>query len=111
LLQVITPTEAELADFIDLTLHFKGDGEAMTIAVALARSWPIVTDDRKAIRLIGGRTEVRSSLALLKEWFERAAINDLDQRQIVHDLRDRGNYFPSANHPLRAWWDTVLGGW
>lgn len=110
LLRIITPTEAELAEFIDLTLHFKGDGEAMTIAVAIARGWPIVTDDRKAIRLIAGRAEVRPSLALVKRWSDHDAIGNAELRQALYDLRHRGNYFPAADHPLRSWWDNVIGG-
>lgn len=107
-LWLVDPTDVELDDFIDLTLYFKGDGEAMTIAVALARGWIVVTDDRKAIRVIAGRTQIRSSLDLVKTWAETLAIGESDLRTVLHDLRARGHYTPGKEHPLRSWWDLVL---
>ena len=109
LLQIVVPTPDELDDFVDLTLQFKGDGEAMTIAVALARGWTVVTDDRKAIRLIAGRTPVRSSLDLVRTWSIAAAIPPAALRAVLHDIRVRGNYAPGPNHPLRDWWDMAIG--
>lgn len=109
LLRPITPTDAELDDFVDLTLRFKGDGEAMTIAVALARRWTIVTDDRKAIRLIAGRTPVRSSLELVRTWSVTSNIAPESLRSALHDIRTRANYVPGVGHPLKRWWDRATG--
>ena len=109
LLHVITPTDAELDDFVDLTLRFKGDGEAMTIAIALARGWTIVTNDRKAIRLIANRIPVRSSLALIRTWSIKSGIDPESLRTVLRDIRTRGNYAPSIGHPLKDWWDGAAG--
>ncbi len=111
LLHSITPTAAELDDFIDLTLRFRGDGEAMTIAVALARGWTIVTDDRKAIRLIADRIPVRSSLELVRSWSTTANIAPESMRAVLHDIRIRGKYIPGIGHPLKPWWDVALDDW
>lgn len=80
----------------------------MTSAVAIARGWPVVTDDRKAIRVMGGRVAIRSSLAVVKTWVDRTALPANALRTVLLDLQQRGNYVPGRNHPLKDWWDQAL---
>ena len=107
-LRVVEPTEAELDDFVDLAAEMD-DGEAMTAAVAIARGWSIVTDDRKATRILAGRVWLQSTLAVVKDWADRDAIDDATVARVLTDLRERGTYLPGRAHPLRGWWDTYTG--
>jgi predicted nucleic acid-binding protein len=105
LLQVVPDAdEDELSTFIDLTLDL-GDGEAMTAALAIHRGHAIATDDRVALRVIGSRVPVRSSLDLIKQWAEQTHVSSATISQALSDLRTRGRYLPGPQHPLRAWWD------
>jgi len=109
-LTVIEAThEEELLTFIDLTQELD-DGEAMTAALAVHRGFTVVTDDRKAVRVLTGRAVTfRSTLDLVKTWADQQAIGSDALRVVLIDLRERGNYYPSRRHPLRSWWDTALG--
>lgn len=105
---IATDDEDELLTFIDLTQQL-GDGEAMTLAIALHRSGVIVTDDRKAIRVaneIG--VSILTSLDLVKRWAEVASIARPELRRTLGDMRERGRFEPSRQHPLRLWWADVL---
>lgn len=107
---IATSDEDELTTFIDLTRQLD-DGEAMTLALALHRSGVIVTDDRKAIRVaneIG--VAMLTSLDLVKSWSELASIARSELRSTLLDLRERGRFEPSRQHPLRHWWIDVLEG-
>lgn len=109
LLTVIsTDVEEELLTFIDLALVID-EGEAMTAALAIHRSGNVVTDDRKATRVLTERgVSVRSTLDAVKGWSELRGPAQEDVQAALIDLRQRGNYEPSKSHPLRAWWDDVL---
>lgn len=105
LLRVVADaSEDELNTFIDLTLEL-GDGEAMTAALAIHRRFIIATDDRVALRVIGSRVPVRSSLDLIKYWAERQQVTPETITTALRNLRQRGSYMPGAQHPLRWWWD------
>ena len=108
-LDVIEPRDdEELLTFIDLTRDLN-DGEAMTLALAIHRSGVIVTDDRKALRLSReAGVSLLTSLDLLKNWSESASIPPSELRHVLGDLRERGRFEPSRQHPLRAWWESVF---
>lgn len=108
-LTVIEAThEEELLTFIDLTQELD-DGEAMTAALAIHRGFTVVTDDRKAVRVLASRAvPLRGTLDVVKTWADRQAIESEALRVVLTDLRERGNYYPSRNHALRRWWDTAL---
>lgn len=108
-LAVIQATnEEELLTFIDLTQELD-DGEAMTAALAIHRGYTVVTDDRKATRILT-RESVgqRSTLDLIKAWGDSRSMRAEELGIVLSDLRERGNYYPARNHPLKTWWDTVL---
>ena len=107
LLHLIVPTEVELEAFVGLTIELD-DGEAMTAAIATTRGWPVVTEDRKARRVLAGRVPLRSTLDLINTWSDLHGLDEPYLRMIMTDLRERGRYLPRRNDPLRAWWNTVL---
>jgi predicted nucleic acid-binding protein len=110
LLDVIaTDVEEELLTFIDLTREV-GEGEAMTAALAIHRGWAVVTDDRKANRVLSNRgVALRTSLDLIRVWGDSPPVSQEMLRIALTDLRQRGTYDPSRRHHLRGWWDEVMG--
>lgn len=109
LLDVISSdVEEELLTFIDLSQEV-GEGEAMTAALAIHRGCSVVTDDRKASRILLARGVVlRTSLDLIRAWSERPIVTQEVLRTALIDLRQRGNYDPPRGHAPREWWDEVL---
>ena len=105
---ISTEDEQELLTFIDLSQDL-GAGEAMTAALAMHRGCVVVTDDRKAARmLLERKVIVRSSLDLIRVWSEHSALTQETLRAALVDLRHRGNYDPPRSHPLRGWWDATM---
>lgn len=109
LLAVIsTDVEEELLTYIDLAAEID-EGEAMTAAVAIHRGCIVVTDDRKASRVMTARgVLLRSSLDLIRAWSEKATPTAEILRRALIDLRQRGNYEPARSHALGVWWEDVL---
>jgi predicted nucleic acid-binding protein len=109
LLQVISSdVEEELLTFVDLSQEV-GEGEAMTAALAVHRGCIVVTDDRKASRILIARGVVlRTSLDLIRAWSESPIVTQEMLRTALIDLRHRGNYDIQRGHPLREWWDEVM---
>ena len=110
LLEIIsTDAEEELLTFIDLSQDV-GEGEAMTAALAMHRGCIVVTDDRKAFRVMRDRgVALRTSLELIRGWSVHLRIpNDVLLAALI-DLQQRGRYEPPRSHPLRAWWDEIMG--
>lgn len=106
-LQIIHPDEVELSTFIDLTVRL-GDGEALSVAVALQRGYTFVTDDRVAVNAIDGRVPVLSSLEMIKYWLDRERLPGTARATALANVRERGTYLPADDHPLRPWWDRHL---
>ena len=64
--------------YIDLTQELD-DGEAMTAAVAIHRRLPVVTDDRKALRVLERHALAsHSTLDLVRNWSEQASVDSDD---------------------------------
>lgn len=102
-------TEDELLTFIDLT-RLLDDGEAMTIALALHRGYTVITDDRKAERVMAERGVVfSSSLEIIKSCYDQMGFAPDLQRELLLAVRQRGRLMPRSNHPYRPWWERVLG--
>jgi predicted nucleic acid-binding protein len=104
---IATTDEEELLTFIDLARDV-GDGEAMTGALAIHRGGVVVTDDRKATRVLRSRgVALRTSLDLITTWVDAAAISPERVRAIVADVRQRASYTPHRTHPFYDWWDAA----
>ena len=103
-----TDDEEELQTFVDLAVSLD-DGEAMSAALAIHRGYVLVTDDRKAERLLGSRVQLRATLDLVKVWAEAAQIDDGSLRSVLAGIYERG-YQPPGRHPLKQWWDEILTG-
>lgn len=103
---MVADNEQELQTFIDLAMHLD-DGEAMTAALAIHRNGVLVTDDRKAERILAGRVRLQSTLGLIKEWAESKQVSHDVVRKALAGVDQRG-YRPGRHHPLRQWWDDAM---
>ena len=103
-----TEDEGELRTFVDLAVDLD-DGEAMTAALAIHRAYVLVTDDRKAERLLAGRVVLRPTLDLVKVWAEAKQVDDETLRAALTGIYERG-YQPPNRHALKAWWDRLMSG-
>jgi predicted nucleic acid-binding protein len=102
----ILETEAETNSYIDFG-NSLDDGEAMTCAIAVHRTYTIATDERKATRMlaeVASHLTIITTSAILKEWVETRAITADDVSQILADIRDRARFEPGARDPLQTWW-------
>lgn len=100
--------EAELLTYLDFALEVDS-GEAMTAALALHRNATVVTDDRKALRLLMNHgIPAQSTLAILKACCEQIAAPEQIARTMLWNLRVRARYVPGRNHEHRTWWEAML---
>ncbi len=109
ILEVVSAEEEdELLTFIDLSQEVD-EREAMTAALAIHRGCIVVTDDRKATRVLLARgVNLHTSLDLIRVWSEIPAVTKAILRLALTDLRQRGHYDPPRGHALRGWWDEAI---
>jgi len=106
---VSAATDQELNSFIQFATVL-GDGESMTLAVALHRRFGVVTDDRKASRIAASNgIKVLTTLDVLRAWEQSACPSQSEVRAALVDLQERGCYVPHRSHPLRSWWEERMG--
>ncbi|MGD9892623.1 MAG: hypothetical protein AB7R89_21955 [Dehalococcoidia bacterium] len=87
------------------------DGEAMTCAIAFHRTFTVVTDDRKAIRVLhwlAPQVTVVSTLDIVRLWSARAGVDSTELRRMLTDIRDRARFVPRLDNPNRPWWDSIM---
>ncbi|MFT4039000.1 MAG: hypothetical protein QM692_12520 [Thermomicrobiales bacterium] len=105
---VSSEDDDELLTYIDLTAEVD-PGEAMTIALAVHRGWHVMTDDRKARRVVNERgIACVSSLELVRHWSAGSAISDAVLRGALQAIQQQARWKPGRVHPLADWWEQVL---
>ena len=98
-------TEDELDSYVQFATDL-GDGESMTLAIALHRGHTVVTDDRKASRVaVENDITLATTLEIFGAWEVTENPSMSEVRTALINLRDRGRYVPQRNHPLRHWWE------
>jgi hypothetical protein len=109
-LSIARLTDEEEALFVVLAARHPGldDGEARSLALALARGWTLATDDGAALRIV---RDAHPSVPtwrtpdLVRAWADATeasaqAIGDVVQRIETYD-----GYRVARDHPLRGWWN------
>jgi predicted nucleic acid-binding protein len=97
-----------------LFVRFSGqiaDAEAEAAALAILRGYVLATDDRKARRVATADSpllRLTSTLELIQEWQDAAAIPAENVADILHRVADRARYRPRRNHPLWEWWSRLM---
>ncbi|HMN28708.1 MAG TPA: hypothetical protein PKE45_11215 [Caldilineaceae bacterium] len=110
LVQIDSEEEAEV--FATFAAMIRGQGEAITGALAYCRNWAIVVDDRRARRLFTDHAphlQLLYTLDLVKHWTDSTAAPSNLTTQALRNIRHRATYRPAADHPLFGWW-RMLGG-
>jgi hypothetical protein len=101
----------EQARFIHYAARFRSDGEAMCLALAECRGWPLATDDRKAIRVAtqAGITVIGSP-QLVKAWADATQPDPATLVQVLSDIQTVAQFRPNASMPELSWWFKQLAG-
>jgi hypothetical protein len=108
LIEVMEPSAAVRTLFLQLAVQLD-DGEAMTIAAAVSLvDAGVVTDDEAAVTYLNAldAPAVTSTLALLREYFQGAAM--VDQQEALTNISICARYRPGPRHPEIAWWQDVM---
>ena len=103
-------TEDEQNSFVNLALQID-DGEAATIAVAISRQMHVITDDKKAIRILKQEAPgivCFSTLEVVKVWGERSGIQPEQIKRALSNILKYANYRPGKGHPLFVWWQSIM---
>ena len=98
--------EVEENFYINLATRLD-DGEAITSAIAMSRDWIIATDDSATLKLLQKESPniaLISTLELVKHWVDtKKPVKEIVYKTLTN-IKVRGRYEPSRNHPLVEWW-------
>lgn len=96
--------------FVNLAFQID-DGEAATIAIAISRHMQVITDDKKAIRILKQEAPgiaCLSTLEIIKAWSETLSIQPEQIKAALSNILKYANYRPGKGHQLFAWWLTII---
>ena len=96
----------EIATYVDFATEMD-DGEAASCAIAVHRNGTLVTDDRKARRIVGERfptTSLLTTSELIKAWADGNDLDDGVLARVLLDVEERASFRPSHRDPLHSWW-------
>jgi predicted nucleic acid-binding protein len=108
-LEIVGLAQPEYSLYVNLA-RTVDDGEAATIAVAVRRSLPLATDDRKARRVCAelGLPEPTRTLGILRSYADAASLPQALLREILVKVRDRASFQPPRNDPHQKWWQDIV---
>ena len=94
----------EMQAYVELAADLD-DGEAMALAIALARGWILATDDRKARRR-AAEADVRviTTPELMRRSAERNALSAGEIRTALERIQLHARFVPAADFPQYEWW-------
>jgi predicted nucleic acid-binding protein len=103
-------SEAEENAFVNFAAELD-DGEAVTGAIAMHRSWGIATDDRKARRIFTRaipHVQLLSTPELIKHWANTYNPPIEVVREVLQNIETQARYKPPVAHALHAWWQSIV---
>jgi len=102
-------SEEERGTFIDLAAELD-DGEAITVSLAEHRGCCVATDDRKALRVIAGRSSIQtiSTLELVKRWAELRNVSRMEIKSVLSLIWTGASYYPGERELLYPWWQDMM---
>ena len=99
-------TDKEIELYVDYA-SLLDDGEAMSLAIALSRSYLLATDERKARRLFleasGDQTRLTSTSSLLRRWAEDHC-SPASLKECILKIEKRARYQPPSTDENFQWW-------
>lgn len=105
--EVVDLTDEEIAEYVALAVMLD-DGEAATLAAAGRRGWPVMTDDRKAIRIAQARTpavEIVSTGCVLRKLSNHLNMTSAQIRAMLARVAARASFVPRSGDSVAAWWE------
>lgn len=94
----------EQARFVHYATLFRSDGEAMCLALAESRGWPVATDDRKAVRIAkGAGLTVISCPQIVKAWVDATRPDPATVAQVLTDIQTLAQFRPNPTMPESLW--------
>jgi len=100
-------TENEESLYVDFASQLD-DGEAMSLALALAREFSLATDERKARRLFVEAAKAPQRLIstpdLMKAWSKEQKVPAPKLKETLLRIRRRARFAPPSNDPGYQWW-------
>lgn len=106
-LRVVTLGDNEVESYVQLGRELD-DGEAAALAYAAVRSTTLLTDERKAIRIVSERfpqVAVIRTAALVRRWSGQVAASAV--AAVLRAIEEDASYLPNASDPDRDWWFAV----
>jgi hypothetical protein len=103
--------ESEEQDVVNLAAALGSDGEAVTGAIALARTWAISSDEVRVIQYFRTRyphLQLLTTPDLVKHWADTAKPPQPAVRGVLTLIRQDGRYAVAGDHPLYRWWREML---
>ncbi len=101
----------ELETFLELATAGIDDGEAMTAAAAIHRKAGLVTDDRKARRIITDHypdITMIGSLGLVRQWAEKQRLSKLEILEVLENIEICARYTIGKRDPEFVWSQSLL---
>ena len=84
----------------------RGMGEKISGAIALENGWGLILDDKHATAKLTAHLphiQMLTTLDLVKYWSEQRISNNGIVRQVLQNIRSRGNYIVPKDHLLHSW--------
>jgi predicted nucleic acid-binding protein len=103
-------SETENMLYLEFAAAGIDDGEAITAAAAITRGGGLVTDDRKARRVIaesGHKVEIISSIGLVRRWVEQQKIGVTEAQEVLLNIEICANYMIGKRESELAWCQTI----
>jgi predicted nucleic acid-binding protein len=113
--RILTVRKLDSDDELRLFLAFASqmdDGEAAACAVAFVLQGTLVTDDRRARRIMSQRhptVSLMTTSELVKAWVDMASVGTAELIQALTDIEERGSFQPGNADPLLLWWRKSRG--
>jgi predicted nucleic acid-binding protein len=104
-------SDAENVLYLEFAAAGIDDGEAITAAAAILRGGGLVTDDRKARRVItenAPQMEIIGSIGLVRRWVETQNIDLVEAREVLLNLEICGNYTIGKREPELVWCQKIF---
>ncbi|MBI2908294.1 MAG: hypothetical protein HYX92_11655 [Chloroflexi bacterium] len=101
-------TAEEIDAFVELAVEMH-DGEAAACALAICHKAVLLTDDRKARRIMRRlypAAKIMTTAEIIREWAERCQLDNAGLSRVIRDVEERAAFRPGPQDPLEEWWDS-----
>lgn len=106
--------DIENADEAQLYVNYSArldDGEAMSVALAIARGYHLATDERKARRIFsesGTALHLTGTSQIIREWTEIEKISRKRAKSVLLAIVQKARFMPSASDENLQWWNDLF---